>query len=150
MPGSPTHCTFWWLSCGSSPTGASRIFWLDNETLQTFGHERSKASMVTPLALSVYLSQAPDPNQDWLGIIVFGFDFVFFSLILIALFNRIANSKAGKVWPKLAPVIKGTFHKGIGLTTPYLAGNYRGLPVRACLRARAKSRWTFEYYFEIV
>ena len=106
--------------------------------------------MVTPLVLIVYLSQALDPNQDWLGIIVFGFDFVIFSLILIALFNRIANSKAAKVWPKLAPVIKGTFHKGIGLTAPYLVGNYRGLPVRARLRVSAKSRWNFEYYFEIV
>src|SRR5262249_19823219 len=106
--------------------------------------------MVTPLVLIVSRSLATDPNEDLLGIIIFGFDFILFTLFFIALFNRIADSKAAKVWPTLAPVIQGTFHKGIGLTRPYLVGSYRGLPVRAYVRVSAKSRWTFNYYFEIV
>src|SRR5690242_18674233 len=106
--------------------------------------------MATLRVLMLYLSQTSDPNQDVLGIIIFGFDFVIFTVIAIAVFNKIANAKAAKLWPKLAPVIKGTFHKGIGLTAPYLVGTYRGLPVRARLRTTAKSRWDFEYYFEIV
>src|SRR5438876_1077334 len=106
--------------------------------------------MAIPLVLILNLSLATDPNQDWLGIVIFGFDFVIFWLILIAVFNKIANGKAAKLWPKLAPVINGTFHKGIGLTAPYLVGHYRGLPVRARVRVSAKSRWNFEYYFEIV
>jgi len=106
--------------------------------------------MTTPLILVVNSSLATDPNQDVLGIIIFGFDFLLFTLLFIAISNRIADSKAAKVWPKLAPVINGTFHKGIGLTRPHLVGSYRGLPVRAYVRVSARSRWTFTYYFEIV
>jgi hypothetical protein len=106
--------------------------------------------MLTPLALTLYLLQAPDQNNDWLGIIAVGFDFVLFSVILFAFFNWKIHAKAAKLWPKLAPVIKGTFHRGIGLTTPYLEGNYRGLPVRARMRLSARSRWDFDYYFDIL
>jgi hypothetical protein len=35
------------------------------------------------------------------------------------------------------------------MVTP-LVGSYRGLLVRAYIRVSAKSRWTFNYYFEIV
>ncbi len=106
--------------------------------------------MAILLILILNLSTTADPNQDLLGIIIFVFDFIIFSLILTALFNRAANKNAAKLWPKLAPVINGTFHKGIGLTTPYLIGKYHGLPVRARVRVSARSRWNFEYYFEIL
>jgi hypothetical protein len=104
--------------------------------------------MTTLLILN--LSATADPNNDMLGLIIFGFDFVIFALILTAIINRAANKNAAKLWPKLAPVINGTFHKGIGLTAPYIIGNYHGLPVRARIRVSARSRWNYEYYFEIL
>src|SRR5258706_14394237 len=107
-------------------------------------------SMTTLFILILNLSTTTDPINDMLGLVIFGFDFVIFALILTALFNRPANKNAAKLWPKLAPVINGTFHKGIGLTTPYLIGKYHGLPVRARVRVSARSRWNFEYYFEIL
>lgn len=97
----------------------------------------------------LHLFTVADPNNDLLGIVIFYFDFTIFCLIGIAVFNRIANAKAVKLWPRLAPVINGTFHKGIGLTAPYIVGKYQGLPVRAWVLVTAKSRWTFEYYFQI-
>lgn len=92
---------------------------------------------------------ATDPNDDMLGIVIFFFDFTLFTVIGFAIFNRIANAKAVKLWPKLAPVIKGTFHKGIGLTAPYIIGQYHGMPVRAYVFVTAKSRYTYVYYFQI-
>ncbi len=106
--------------------------------------------MTTLFILILNLSTTTDPNNDMLGLVIFGFDFVIFALILTALFNRAANKNAAKLWPKLAPVINGTFHKGIGLTTPYLIGKYHELPVRARIRVSARSRWNYEYYFEIL
>ena len=106
--------------------------------------------MATALVLMVNRSLTTDPNQDLLGIVIFFFDFTIFSVFFYALFNRIASAKAAKVWPKLAPSIQGTFHRGIGLTAPYLVGTYHGLPVRAHVRWFAKSRWNFDYYFDIV
>jgi hypothetical protein len=105
--------------------------------------------MTTSLILILNLSGA-DPNNDLLGLVIFFFDFFIFTVIAIAIFNRIANAKAAKLWPKLAPVIKGTFHKGIGLTAPYIIGQYHGLPVRAHVRVFARSKYSFEYYFEIL
>ena len=104
--------------------------------------------MTTLLILNI--SATADPNNDMLGLIIFGFDFAFFTLIAVALVNRAANKNAVKLWPKLAPVINGTFHKGIGLTAPYIIGEYHGLPVRARIRVSARSRWHYEYYFEIL
>ncbi len=104
--------------------------------------------MTTSLILISNLTVA-DPNNDMLGIVIFFFDFFIFTLIGIAVFNRIANRNAVKLWPKLAPVINGTFHKGIGLTAPYIIGQYHGLPVRAHVRVFARSRYNFEYYFDI-
>jgi hypothetical protein len=106
------------------------------------------ANIDTSLVLTLNLSAA-DPNNDMLGLIIFFFDFFIFTVIGIAVFNRIANAKAVKLWPKLAPVINGTFHKGIGLTAPYIVGQYHGLPVRAHVRVFARSKYNFEYYFEI-
>jgi hypothetical protein len=99
--------------------------------------------------LSLNLSATSDPNQDLLGIIIFFFDFTLFTLIGFAIFNRLANAKAAKLWPNLAAVINGTFHKGIGLTAPYIIGQYHGLPVRAYVLVTAKSRYTYVYYFQI-
>jgi hypothetical protein len=108
-----------------------------------------ETNQMTHLLLSMNLPLAADPNEDMLGIIIFFFDFTLFCLIGFAIFNRIANAKAAKLWPKLASVIDGTFHKGIGLTAPYIAGNYHGLPVRAWVFVTARSRWNFIYYFQI-
>src|ERR1041384_6865513 len=104
---------------------------------------------MTTYLLSLPALMTADPNDDMLGIIIFLFDFTLFTLIGIAIFNRIADAKAVKLWPKLAPVINGTFHKGIGLTAPYIVGNYHGLPVRAYVLVTAKSRYTYVYYFQI-
>src|SRR5215470_7374953 len=103
---------------------------------------------MTHLALTLHLAAA-DPNDDMLGLVIFLFDFTLFTLIGIAIFNRVANAKAAKLWPKLAPVIKGTFHKGLGLSAPYILGNYHELSVRAFVYVMAKSRYTFIYYFQI-
>ena len=100
--------------------------------------------------LILNIATAVDPNNDMLGLIIFGFDFTLFTLIAIALFNRAANKNAAKLWPKLVPVINGTFHKGIGLTIPYIIGKYHGMPVRARIHPIAKSRWSFNYYLEIL
>ncbi len=105
--------------------------------------------MITSSRLTLSLLTATDPNQDMLGIVIFFFDFALFTVIGIAIFNRIANAKAAKLWPKLAPVIQGTFYKGIGLTAPYIIGQYHGLPVRAYVFVTAKSRYTYVYYFQI-
>jgi hypothetical protein len=105
--------------------------------------------MTITLALILNLFSTTDPNHDGLGIIIFVIDLAIFWLILTALFNRKANSKAAIIWPKLAPYINGVFHPGIGLTTPFLSGEYRGLPIRACVRVSSRSRWYYEYTFEI-
>ncbi len=104
---------------------------------------------MTTALISILDLSTSDPNNDLLGIIIFFFDFFIFMVIGIAVFNRIANAKAAKLWPKLAPVIKGTFHKGIGLTTPYIIGQHHGLPVRAYVLVVARSRYSFNYFFEI-
>ncbi len=106
--------------------------------------------MATLLVVNLKLSAVSDPNNDLLGIFIFFFDFALFCVIGFAVFNRIANAKAVKLWPGLAPVIHGTFHKGIGLTAPYIVGKYNGLPVRAWVLVTARSRWDFEYYFQIL
>ncbi len=105
--------------------------------------------MLATILPVLHLAAAADPNEDTLGIIVFFFDFFIFALIITALFNRFANRNAVKLWPGLAPIINGTFHKGIGLTTPYIKGNYHGMPVRAYVLVTARSRWNYEYYFQI-
>src|SRR5262245_22742297 len=74
--------SFKWLT---NPFPVSISPWYNEQNWQTRrGREKGKTSMASLLVLMLYLAQATDPNQDVLGLIIFGFDFIIFTLIAMA------------------------------------------------------------------
>ena len=100
-------------------------------------------------ALILNFWEAANSNQSLTTVLIGLGGIGFWFVLIFIFFVRRANSKAAKLWPTLAPAINGVVHKGI-LTYQYLKGTYHGLPVRARVRAHAKSRVSSDYYFQIL